>query len=227
MIFAANLKCHHTRKSFEAYAKKLNEFLKAKGIKDEIFVFPPSVAFLSQALNFAQGAQNFYPCEKGAFTGEIGKEQLDEVKITCVLIGHSERRNLLFEDENLIKAKFDFAKKNDYSIILCIGEDLKTRQEGKSEGFLKSQLEGLDLTYEKLIIAYEPIYSIGSGVSASLSDIEKTLSFLNKLCKARLLYGGSVNEKNIKEILNLEHCSGVLIGSAALEVENFIKLIKG
>lgn len=223
MIFAANLKCNHTQTSFKLYANTLNKALENKN--DEIFVFPPSTAFLKEDLNFIQGAQNFYPCYNGAFTGEIGKEHLDEFGIKCVLIGHSERRAL--GDEALIKTKFDFAKKQGYTIFFCIGEDLKTKNLGNSKEFLRKQLEIIDLSYEKLIIAYEPIYSIGTGVSADERDISDILETLSSLTKARLLYGGSVNESNIQKILNIKHCSGVLIGSFALKVENFIKLIKG
>ncbi|HEG0271303.1 TPA: triose-phosphate isomerase, partial [Campylobacter coli] len=192
---------------------------------DDIIVFPPSIAFLENELNFIQGAQNFYPCVNGAFTGELGKEHLDEFGIKCVLIGHSERRAL--GDENLIKAKFDFAKEHAYKIVFCIGEDLKLKNSNQTLDFLKKQLEVIDLDYKNLIIAYEPIYSIGSGVSAKKEDIAKVLEFLSSLTQAPLLYGGSVNEDNIKDILNIKHCSGVLIGSAALKAENFIKLIKG
>ncbi|MBZ7946742.1 triose-phosphate isomerase [Campylobacter sp. RM9939] len=223
MIFAANLKCNHTRASFKNYADILNKTMGAKC--DNIIVFPPSIAFLESQTNFIQGAQNFYPCINGAFTGELGKEHLDEFGIKCVLIGHSERRNL--EDEAFIKAKFDFAKQYCFKIVFCIGEDLKIKNSGKTLEFLKSQLDIIDLKYENLIIAYEPIYSIGTGVSANTKDISSVLNYLATLTQAPLLYGGSVNENNIKEILSIEECGGVLIGSAALKVENFIKLIKG
>lgn len=222
MIYAANLKCNHNRASFALYAKKLNEFLQKQN--NEIFVFPPSVALYQGSLHFTQGAQNFYPCINGAFTGELGKEHLDEFGINCVLIGHSERR--ILENEALIKQKFDFAIKQNYTIFLCVGEDFQTKNSGKSKEFLQNQLKDLNLNYEKLIVAYEPIYSIGTGESADLKDIEEILSFLSTLTRARLLYGGSVSEKNIKEISTIKHCSGVLIGSAALKVENFITMIQ-
>lgn len=222
MIFAANLKCNHTRASFRIYADILNKTMGAKC--DDIIVFPPSIAFLENELNFLQGAQNFYPCLNGAYTGEIGKEHLDEFDIRCVLIGHSERRAL--GDEAFIRAKFDFAKEYGYKIVFCIGEDLQTKKANKSFEVLKKQLQIIDLNYEKLIIAYEPIYSIGTGVSADVKDISSILSALRSLSKAFLLYGGSVNENNIKEILSIEQCDGVLVGSAALKVENFIKLIE-
>ena len=224
MIFAANLKTNHTRSSFKIYSNELNKI--AKYNENDIFVFPPSVAFNEDVLDFIQGAQNFYPCINGAYTGEIGKEQLDEFNIKAVLIGHSERRALGDNDE-LLKKKFDFAKENNYKIIFCIGEDKDTKQALKTNDFLSRQLEIIDLNYENLIIAYEPIYSIGTGISANLDDIEKTLLFLKTKTNAKLLYGGSVNEKNIKEILSINSCDGVLIGSAALNVLNFIKMIEG
>ena len=226
MIYAANLKCNHTRSSFALYAKRLNDALKDKKNSDEIIIFPPSVAFLEEELNFTQGAQNFDPCVKGAFTGELGKEHLDEFSINTVLIGHSERR-ALGEKDALLKAKFDFAKENELKIIFCIGEDLELKKHGKTKDFLKKQLEIIDLNYKNLIIAYEPIYSIGTGVSAEFKDIQSVLLFLSSLSKAKLLYGGSVNEDNIKTITEIEHCSGALIGSAALNVNSFLRLIKG
>lgn len=222
MIFAANLKCNHTRTSFALYARALNDFL---GSKDgDVFIFPPSVAFLQDELFFTQGAQNFYPCINGAFTGELGKEHLDEFGIDCVLLGHSERR--VFENHALIKEKFDFAKAQGWRIFLCVGENLQTKEAGRSREFLQDQLCDLDLSYAKLTIAYEPIYSIGTGLSADLGDIAEVLSFLSSLSGAPLLYGGSVNENNAEKILQIPHCSGVLIGSSALRVENFIAMLE-
>ncbi|MBX1175326.1 triose-phosphate isomerase [Campylobacter lari] len=222
MIFAANLKCNHTRASFENYAKEINSY---QNNEDEIFIFPPSIAFSSLKVNFHQGAQNFYPCENGAYTGEIGKIHLEEFNIKSVLIGHSERR-ALNEDESFLKAKFDFAKNLDFNIIYCIGESLGTKNANKSLDFLKKQIENIDLSYKKLIIAYEPIYSIGTGVSANLDDINTILNFLRKFTNAKLLYGGSVNQSNIKEICALKNCDGVLIGSAALNASDFLNMIQ-
>lgn len=223
MIFAANLKCNHSRASFELYAKRLNEFLGLN--KREVLVFPPSTALLQGDFKFELGVQNFYPCINGAFTGELGKEHLDEFGVKAVLIGHSERRALGDNDE-LIRAKFDFAKKHKYKIIFCIGEDLNTKKENKTKEFLAAQIKDIDLAYENLILAYEPIYSIGTGLSAGSKDIAEVLSFLTSKTKAPLLYGGSVNDKNINEILSIKDCDGVLVGSFALKIENFINLIK-
>lgn len=222
MKFYANLKCNHTRRSYEKYAKFLDENLNTD---DEVVVFPPSSAFCLDINKFRQGAQNFYPANSGNFTGEIGLDMLAEFKIKDVLIGHSERRNL-GETKELLSAKFEFSKKHNLNIIFCIGESLETKKSLKTEEFLKSQLENIDLKYENLVIAYEPVWAIGTGISADVGDIDKILNFLKTLTEVPLLYGGSVNDKNVKEICELENCSGVLVGTASFDAENFINLIR-
>lgn len=223
MIYAANFKCNHTRKSYEIYANELNSIINNHKITDEIIVFPNSASFLNGDFNFIQGAQNFYPCKNGAFTGEIGQEILDEFHINTVLIGHCERRNLGESDE-FIKEKFEFGVSNGYKIILCIGENLDIKMRGKTKEFLASQLDLIDLSYKNLILAYEPIWAIGTGKSAKISDISEILSFLSTLFSGKILYGGSVNSKNIAQIKQIKHCSGVLVGSASLEINKFSEL---
>lgn len=223
MIYAANFKCNHTRKSYEIYAKELDCIIKNHKISDEIIVFPNSASFLNGNFSFIQGAQNFYPCKNGAFTGEIGQEILDEFHINTVLIGHCERRNLGESDE-FIKEKFEFGVLNEYKIILCIGENLDIKMRGKTREFLASQLDLIDLNYKNLILAYEPIWAIGTGKSAKIEDISEILSFLATLFNGKILYGGSVNSKNIAQIKQIKHCSGVLVGSASLEIKTFCEL---
>ncbi|MBO7476133.1 MAG: triose-phosphate isomerase [Campylobacter sp.] len=227
MILAANLKCNHTRASFGEYCEFLNANLGDEILsKHQIVVFPPSVALNSQNHKFTQGAQNFYPCEKGSFTGEIGKEMLSEFGIDCVLIGHSERREILGETDELIAKKFEFAKSQDYKIIFCIGENEQIYKNGITKEFLSLQLAKIDLEYPNLFIAYEPIWAIGTGNTATSAIIDEILSFLRTKTKAPLLYGGSVNLKNIAEISQIPSCDGVLVGTASWNAENFINLIK-
>jgi len=221
-IFAANFKCNQTRAGFNSYADALNSWIS----DEEIIVFPPSCAFLNRNLRFLQGAQNFYPCQNGAFTGEIGLEQLNEFGINCVLIGHSERRQILGESEEFLRAKFEFAKGQNFKIVYCIGESLETRESGKTLEFLGAQLKNIDLNYENLIIAYEPIWAIGTGKSASKAEISEILEFISRKTSAPLLYGGSVNLGNIAEIYGINSCGGVLVGGASLDAQNFINLIK-
>ncbi|QKG29910.1 triose-phosphate isomerase [Campylobacter sp. RM16187] len=223
MIFAANLKCNHTRESFREYAEILNSNLDQN---ENVLVFPPVSAYEKTDYKFKLGVQNFYPCESGAFTGEIGKTMIDEFGIRTVLIGHSERREILNESEEFLRVKFEFAAKNGWDIIYCIGENLATNEANKTKEFLKNQLNNIDLSYENLCIAYEPIWAIGTGKSASSERIEEILNFIANLTKAPLLYGGSVNAKNIGQIAKISSCNGVLVGTASWDAYNFLNLIK-
>ena len=222
MKFLANLKCNHTRASFREYAKILDENLSAN---DDVSVFAPASAFNEKRHIFRLGAQNFYPCESGAFTGEIGKAMLDEFDIKDVLIGHSERREILNESEEFLRAKFDFAAKNGWNIIYCIGENLSTNESGATKEFLSRQLENINLDYKNLVIAYEPIWAIGTGKSASIEQIDEVLSFLKTKANVPLLYGGSVNAANITDIAGIKSCDGVLVGTASWDANNFLGLI--
>lgn len=222
-IYAANLKCNHTRASFAEYARVLNA-----GLKDErVLIFPPFTALddFSWA-KFRIGAQNFYPCQSGAYTGEIGKAHLDEFGIKDVLIGHSERREILGESEKDLRAKFDFAVSAGWQITYCIGENVATFQSGKTIEFLAKQLENITLDYANLSIAYEPIWAIGTGISADTDKICEILDFIRSKTSVPLLYGGSVNAKNIAQIRAIANCDGVLIGTASWDAENFLNLIK-
>jgi len=221
--FLANLKCNHTRASFREYAKILDENLSAN---DDVSVFAPASAFDEKRHIFRLGAQNFYPCESGAFTGEIGKAMLDEFEIKDVLIGHSERREILNESEEFLRAKFDFAAKNGWNVIYCIGENLSTNESGATKEFLSRQLENIDLGYKNLVIAYEPIWAIGTGRSASIEQIDEVLSFLKTKANVPLLYGGSVNAANIADIAVIKSCDGVLVGTASWDANNFLNLIR-
>ena len=223
MKFLANLKCNHTRASFREYAKILDENLSAN---DDVSVFAPASAFDEKRHLFRLGAQNFYPCENGAFTGEIGKAMLDEFDIKDVLIGHSERREILNESEEFLRAKFDFAAKNGWNVIYCIGENLSTNESGATKEFLSRQLENIDLDYKNLVIAYEPIWAIGTGKSASIEQIDEVLSFLKTKANVPLLYGGSVNAANIADIAGIKRCHGVLVGTASWDANNFLNLIR-
>lgn len=229
MIIAANFKTNHTRKSTQAYLETLAVHIQTSHIKDEIRVFIPPTAFSNPKLplHVKLGAQNFYPVDSGSFTGEIGAQQLDEFNTNSVLIGHSERRHILKEENGLILKKFDFAKDKNWEITYCIGEPKSIRDKGEKAvlDYLDMQLQGIDLNYKQLIIAYEPVWAIGTGDTANNEDIDSILNTLRKTLQAPLLYGGSVKAENAKEIFGLENCDGVLVGTASWDVENFIKII--
>ncbi|WQV06278.1 triose-phosphate isomerase [Helicobacter pylori] len=228
-IAMANFKSAMPIFKSHAYLKELEKTLKPQHC-DKVFVFPDFLGLLPNAfLHFTLGAQNAYPKDCGAFTGEITSKHLEELKIHTLLIGHSERRTLLKESPSFLKEKFDFFKDKKFKIIYCIGEDLKTREKGLGavKEFLNEQLENIDLSYHHLIVAYEPIWAIGTKKSASLEDIYLTHGFLKQILnqKTPLLYGGSVNAQNAKEILGIDSVDGLLVGSASLELENFKTII--
>ena len=222
MRFLANLKCNHTRASFKEYAQILDVNLSSS---DDVTVFPPFSALDLATHKFKLGAQNFYPCESGAHTGEIGKAMLDEFGVKSVLIGHSERREL-GESEELLRAKFDFAVKAGWQIVYCIGENLGVNEAGGTKEFLAEQLKNIDLSYERLLIAYEPIWAIGTGRSASVEQVDEILNFIREQTSAPLLYGGSVNVANIGGIASIASCDGVLVGTASWDASKFLELIR-
>ena len=222
MIYAANLKCNHTKKSYEIYANELSNALISNS--DSVIVFPPFTALTQNKFKFTQGAQNFYPAPNGSFTGEIGSDMLDELDITMVMIGHSERR-ALGEDEPFLRAKFDYAESKGWDIIYCIGEDDITHMNGSTKEFLSDQLSNINLNYENLVIAYEPIWAIGTGKSAKAEFIAEILDFISTKTTAPLLYGGSVNIANIDEIKAIKSCDGVLVGTASWDAKKFLEII--
>jgi triosephosphate isomerase len=227
MIFAANFKTNHTRASTLVYLDQFEQQI-ANNKNDRFYIFPPLTALSHHAGKVTIGTQNAYPTNNGAFTGEIGLEQLEEFDIKTILIGHSERRQLLRESGEDIANKFEFFKSQNFEIIYCIGEPLEVREQGNDAviDYLAQQFNGIDINYDKLIIAYEPIWAIGTGKSATNHEIATTHQALRILSSKPLLYGGSVNAANIKEISSIQNVDGVLVGSASLDVNNFAALIK-
>ena len=227
MIFAANFKMNHTRTTTKAYLESLAQKLVSKRSEDRVFVFPPATALDCYEGDFTVGAQNAYGANNGAYTGEIGLEQLKEFEIETILIGHSERRDILGEEQTLVAQKFAYFKAQGFEIIYCIGESLEIREKGE-EAVMKhllSQFEGIDLSYEKLIIAYEPIWAIGTGRSATPEEIASTHKALKAHVDKPLLYGGSVKPANSQAITSIDGVDGILVGSASLDVVQFSEMI--
>lgn len=227
MIIAANFKTNHTRASTQAYLQTVETFLADADSRDEVMVFPPATALQESAGGVTVGAQNAWVAENGAYTGEIGTEQLDEFGIRTVLIGHSERRHILGESQELVAEKFAFFKAKGYRIVYCIGEPIEVRETGSDAlmEYLDAQFKGIDLCYEGLVVAYEPVWAIGSGRVPEEREIELIHGALAKKTKAPLLYGGSVKVGNAEAILSLRHVDGALIGSGALDAGDFCKII--
>lgn len=190
-------------------------------------MFPPATALQRHDGNAVLGAQNAWAASNGAFTGEIGAQQLGEFGIKTILIGHSERRHFFGETQETIAKKFAFYKALDFHIVYCIGEPIEVRDEGSDAlmSYLEDQCEGIDLEYDKLVIAYEPVWAIGTGRVPEERDIELIHGALARWTKAPLLYGGSVKTGNAALILALEHVDGALIGSGALNIDDFCAII--
>lgn len=229
-IIASNFKTNHTRKSTAAFIKEIDSFIKDNNIENEILVFPTATALDSFELssNFKIGVQNAYPVEKGSFTGEIGTCQLDEFGIKTILIGHSERRHILKESQSQIAEKYNFYKELGYKIVYCIGEPLEVKESGleKTLEYIYEQFEGIDTTYENLILAYEPVWAIGTGVTATKEDIKAIHKAIKEKIDKPLLYGGSVKVENVKEICLLDSVDGALIGTASWDAQDFKQIIE-
>lgn len=223
MIIAANFKTNLTRASTLKYLEQLEAFIDKNSIKQEVLVFPATSSLVSHKGSVTLGAQNAYFTTNGAFTGEIGYEQLQEFEIKTILIGHSERRHILGETQETIVKKFNFYKDLGFKIVYCVGEPLSVRENGNDTmmEYISKQYEGIDTAYENLIIAYEPVWAIGSGLTPTTSDIEVVHKELKTKSSAPLLYGGSVKVSNAKEILDLKNVDGILVGGASLYVEHF------
>lgn len=230
MIIASNFKTNHTRKNTKEFVQFVNNVVKKSNANVEVRIYPPATALdiFECDKRIKVGAQNFYPTLKGSFTGEIGYEQLEEFGVDSVLIGHSERRHVLLESSELLVRKFDFAKEQGSEIIYCVGEPKEVREAGIEAvmAYIWEQFDGIDLDYDRLVIAYEPVWAIGTGLTASNDDIKEVLQKLHENIQKPLLYGGSVKVDNVGDILSIENCDGVLVGTASWNAEDFSEMIQ-
>ena len=194
----------------------------------------------SQGANLKIGAQNMHFEEQGAFTGEIAPSMLTNIGVTYVIIGHSERRAMFNETDETCNKKVHQAFNHGLVPILCVGESLEERETGKTNDLLTEQLEkdlaGLTKEQvEKLVIAYEPIWAIGTGKTATSEVADETCGFIRETVKRlydeataeaiRIQYGGSVKTSNIDELMAKPNIDGALIGGASLKAEDFVTLV--
>ncbi|MDD3462231.1 MAG: triose-phosphate isomerase [Sulfurospirillaceae bacterium] len=230
MIIASNFKTTHTRASTRAFVQSIVDMMAQTNSKQEVRIYPPFTALDTFCCNSSIkiGVQNFYPADRGSFTGEIGFEQLGEFGVDSVLIGHSERRHILKESVEFIAQKFDFAKQKGVEIIYCVGEPKEVREQGIDAvmSYIWEQFDGIDTSYDRLVVAYEPVWAIGTGLTAKKEDIEEVLLCLRTKLSCELLYGGSVKTDNIEEILLAKECGGVLVGTASWDADAFSAMIR-
>lgn len=240
-IFAANWKLNKTPEESRRFLIELkNEIFKLPSFftSREIIIFPQAfsleaVSSLCSGTDIGYGPQNIY-CEKsGAFTGENSAGVALELGSRFVLIGHSERRALFAEKDQLLNKKNEATQKLGLTPVFCIGETLEQRQNGKTLEVCQTQLsEGLkDIDRSKrIVVAYEPVWAIGTGQVATPAQVAEVHSFLyeemkkNSFTDYQLLYGGSVKPENASELLGIKHVDGFLIGGAALQVSSFLKI---
>jgi triosephosphate isomerase len=211
----------------------------------EVLVFPPFTALkgVAQALSadgFSAGGQDYYIDEEGAFTGEISPMMLKDAGAAYGLTGHSERRHVLGETDEFVGQKTAYGLECGLKVVLCVGEKIDERKSGKVEEVLEHQLRvGLkdvprDVAPDRLSIAYEPVWAIGTGEVAGPGEIVDAHTFVRKILvsvfgekgnEMRILYGGSVKPANCGEIIALDNVDGVLVGGASLESESFSQIV--
>lgn len=207
-------------------------------------VFPPAIylPLVSGQLagsDIAWGAQNVYPQDAGAYTGELSAPMLRDYDCQYVLVGHSERRCLFHEDEKFIAEKFHHVKVHGMIPVLCIGETLAEREQGLTEHVLAKQLMAVthigNHFFERCVVAYEPVWAIGTGKTATPEQVQVVHRFIRDWVanidqgsaqKLSILYGGSVNENNAHALFAMPDVDGGLIGGASLNARQFVEIVK-
>ncbi|NLM23892.1 MAG: triose-phosphate isomerase [Firmicutes bacterium] len=244
LIIAANWKMNKTRAETEAFCREIKA--RQEDFHDtEVVICPPftSLEAAGRSLSGSAiklGAQNLFWEKAGAFTGEVAPPMLVDLGVQYVIIGHSERRHLLGEDDAAVHKKLKAALEHRLRPILCVGETREERERGETEVVVGTQLrralEGLDpALIEELVVAYEPVWAIGTGIAATAADAHRAATLVREIAaeclgsaaaeRLRVQYGGSVNAGNIGEFVALPSIDGALVGGASLAVDSFAALI--
>ena len=244
-IIAGNWKMHKTADEAKQFTEEVMSQL-PKSDKVEAVICPPSVylatlAELAKQSDLQVSAQTMHESEEGAYTGEVSPTMLKSIHVSHVVLGHSERREYYNETDESVNAKTKAAFAHGITPIVCVGETLAQRESGETVAVVSEQVtkafQDVSAHHAKeAVIAYEPIWAIGTGKTATAQDandvcgeIRQTVEKLYNTDVAnaiRIQYGGSVNPGNIEELLATEHIDGALVGGASLEVESFLKLVE-
>ena len=245
-VIAGNWKMNNDLSESQNLISKLTSGLSGKKLKCDVIICPPFTS-LSEANSLIKntpvklGAQNMYFKESGAYTGEISAQMLKSVGCEYVILGHSERRTIFKETDGSINEKIKAAFKAGLKPIFCIGETLEEREAGKEKNVLQTQLSGglneISIDQMKnMIIAYEPVWAIGTGKTASPEQAEEMHDFIRKYIKNDftpevaenivIQYGGSVKPDNALELLSQKDIDGALVGGACLKADSFISIIE-
>jgi triosephosphate isomerase len=216
-----------------------------KDVKNEIILCVPYTDLFyalltAQNTNIKIGAQNMHWKEKGAYTGEISGQMLKSIGVEYVIIGHSERRQYFAETDETVNLKVKSALENNLKPIICVGETLEQREHGETEKIIESQIKLAlkDLTKEQIraiIIAYEPVWAIGTGKTATPEEANNVIKYIRKQIKELyneeiaeniiIQYGGSVKASNAEELFNMSDIDGALVGGASLNFKEFSKIV--
>lgn len=245
-VIAGNWKMNNDLSESQNLISKLTSGLTGKELNCEVIICPPftslsEAALLTRDTPVKLGAQNMYYKESGAFTGEISAKMLKGIECEYVILGHSERRTIFNESDELINEKIKAALKADLKPIFCIGETLEERENGKEKDVLQAQLSGglhqiSVKQMENIIIAYEPVWAIGTGKTATPDQAEEMHDFIRNYIKDDftpetaenliIQYGGSVKPNNARELLSQKDIDGALVGGACLQADSFISIIE-
>ena len=242
---AGNWKMNMTPSAGAAFAADLAKAAKEAGCDVKMMIAPPFVT-IPAVLEAVRGtgiivaAQNMNDHKSGAYTGEVSPEMLKDLGVNTVILGHSERRSYYGESDEFINRKVLLAIEEGMDVVLCVGETLEERESGRLEAVLSSQLEG-DLKDVKasdmarITIAYEPVWAIGTGKTATPEDADSAHAFIrgriaemysSDIAQNLIIqYGGSVNASNVKALMAKENIDGALVGGASLSVEKFLPII--
>ena len=242
-VIAGNWKMNMLPNEAMAFIENIEPTI--KDTKNEVILCVPYTDLFYSLLtvqdtNIKIGAQNMHWEESGAYTGEVSAKMLKSINVEYVIIGHSERRQYFAETDETVNLKIKTAIKNELKPIVCVGETLEQRESGKAEEIIITQtklaLEGIDKNdISKIILAYEPIWAIGTGKTATSEDANNSIKAIRKKVSELygeqianeiiILYGGSVKPENAKELFSTSDIDGGLVGGASLKVEDFSKII--
>ncbi len=246
-IVAGNWKMNNDVEETKSLVKGIRKAIKRLPLANTRVLVSPTFVNLTSAIKKAKKsnievvAQNMHQENNGAFTGEISADMLKNIGIETVIIGHSERRSIFGETDELLAKKVNQAIQNDMEVIFCFGEQLEDRKSDNHFTVVQHQLEhGLfhleAIAWNQIVLAYEPVWAIGTGETASPEQAQEMHAFIRKLLQEKyntnvadntsILYGGSVKPSNANEIFSKQDVDGGLIGGASLNVEDFTKIIK-
>jgi len=242
-IVAGNWKMNKSNQDGKSFVSEIQKRILDKGNAKVIFC-PPFTSLFTivdtlKSSDFSVGAQNVHNELKGAYTGEISVNMLNSIGVEYAIIGHSDRRHTFGELDDFINKKIITTSKSNVIPIFCIGETLDQRKSGLTGKIIKDQIElGLknidNINPEKFILAYEPVWAIGTGETASTLQVEEAhlkiktnleTLFGSKGLEVPIIYGGSVNEKNAESLINIDGVNGFLIGGASLEIDSFCNIV--